>query len=320
MKTRKAYLTQPRHFEIREEEIFPSDDQVMVRVASCGLCNWELNHWKGYLKNGDYPFQLGHEVAGTVAEVGKNVRGFAVGDRVACLCGMVGFADYVLCHFSAVQKLQEDIDPRYVLGEPLKCIVTVLSAAAPRPGDYGVVHGCGPMGQWCVHGLAGQQLAGLIAVDIDEEKLALARQFGATATVNSAKENLSVRLAELTGGHLADFVIDGTGVPALVNTAMDCLTPAGKGRLVMMSSHEEISREVDFRKAVERGVSILFAHPPYSTNEREDFRRAVLLLNNGTFRVKPLISHEFGLSEINKAFETLEHKPAGYRKGLVYPD
>ena len=117
---------------------------------------------------------------------------------------------------------------------------------------------------------------------------------------------------------MADFVIEGTGIPALFNSAQDYLR-VGKGRMILMSSHHGCG-EFDFRKAIERGSEIRIAHPPYSTNQREDFRRAVLNINNGIFQNEPLVTHEFKLSEIQTAFETLEHKPKGFMKGLVVPD
>lgn len=87
-----------------------------------------------------------------------------------------------------------------------------------------------------------------------------------------------------------------------------------------MSSHHASSREFDFRKSIDRGLKIIAAHPPYSSDERDDFRRAVNYINNGTFQNKELVTHEFRLSQIQQAFETLENKPAGFLKGIVVPD
>ena len=101
------------------------------------------------------------------------------------------------------------------------------------------------------------------------------------------------RIREITGGHMADFVIEGTGIPALLNAAQDYLKVGRDSRLVLMSSHHDVCKEFDFRKAIDRGLKILVAHPPMSESEPEDFRRAVVYINNGTFQNKPLITHEF---------------------------
>ena len=323
MKTKRAFLYQPHDLRVEQIDITCGDDQVMVKVASCGLCTWELNHWGGKIHTDRYPYSLGHEFAGTVVEVGKNVTKFRVGDKVASLCpfpNYQGFSEYAVCELDRTFLLADHVDPKYVLGEPLKCVVTVLEATAPQPGDYGVIQGCGPMGLWCIQALSGGYLAGLIAIDIDDEKLAIAKSFGATATINSRKEDVLARLAELTGGRLADFAIEGTGIPALLNKAQDYLRKNGRGRLILMSSHEDSCSDFDFRKAISKGISIHVPHPPYSNNALEDMRRAVALINNGTFRIQPVITHEFRLDDIMQAFDSLEHHPAGYLKGIVCPD
>lgn len=320
MKTKRAFLLEPGKIEIREIDLPMRDDQILVRIASCGLCTWELNFWKGILGTDGYPYSLGHEFAGTVVAVGENATGFKVGDKVISLSGNQGFSEYAVCDLHDTFKLADTVDPKYALGEPLKCVTTVLQAAAPQPGDYGVVVGCGPMGQWCIQALSGTYLSGLIAIDIDDGKLALAGKFGATAVINSAKENAAEKLSAITDGHMADFVIEGTGIPAVLNQAQDYLKSTGRGRLMLMSSHEGICHEFDFRKAVSKSIELRVPHPRYSHNPLDDMRRTAKLISNGTFQIKPLVTHEFGLSQIMDAFETLEHRPSGYMKGIVFPD
>lgn len=321
VKTKRAFLYAPGDFRVEEMDLTYTDDQVLVKVASCGLCTWELNHWKGIIQTEGYPYSLGHEFAGTIVEVGKNVTGFKVGDKVAALTPFPyqGFSEYAACDPTRCFKLAEHIDPKYVLGEPLKCVVTVLGAVSPQPGDYGVVQGCGPMGLWCVQALSGTFLGGLIAVDIDDAKLELAKKFGATATINSKKENVVERIKELTGGHMADFAIEGTGIPVLLDAAQDFLK-RGRGRLILMSSHEESCKNFDFRKAISKGLELKVPHPPYALNGLDDMRRAIALVNSGAFRVEPVISHQFKLDDIMEAFHALENRPAGYLKGMVCPE
>lgn len=321
MKFTRAFLVEPRKFEIRQiEEKLEKEEDVMVRIASCGLCNWELNFWKGNLNYLGYPHPLGHEYAGTIVETGPAVKNLKIGDKVSCYArGFGGFGEYKVLPAKACIKLDESIDPKYALGEPQKCIITVLRSAMPEAGDNGVVLGCGPMGLWCIQALAGRLLNTLVAIDIDNSKLELAKKFGATHCINSANENVEEKLKSITEGHLADFVIEGTGIPSLLNEAQRYIRQSGRGRLVLMSSHHALAREFDFREAVDRSLNIIVAHPGYSLNQDDDFRRAVALINNGTFKVKELVSHEFRLQEIQKAFEIFEHKPAGFLKGIIVP-
>jgi threonine dehydrogenase-like Zn-dependent dehydrogenase len=317
MKTKRAFLVKPGKFEIREMDVKPGPGQILVKVAVCGLCNWEQNHWKGLL--GSCPQSLGHEWAGTVVEIGEGVDDVNIGDNVTGLPGeLQAFSEYMVATQGRYFLLAPDIDPKTVLGEPLKCVVTVVRAAGPEVGDVGVIVGCGPMGIWCIQALAGNSLSALIAVDLDGKKLELAKKYGATHVINPREQDAVKAISEITEGRMGDFVIEGTGVPAVMNQAVTYLRTT-RGRLVLMSSHEEATREFDFRKVLERGATILGAFPAFSLNDVDDMRRAALLINKGTFQMDGIISHTFSLEEVQKAFETCEHKPAGYMKGVVLP-
>lgn len=321
MKFKRAVLTKPGHMEITEVDEEPGEGQVMLKIASCGMCNWELGFWNGELNYQGYPHKLGHEFAGTVIQTGPGCKTLKAGDKVSVLDrGFGGFAQYRVTPENKCIRLAENIEPKYAMGEPQKCIITVLRAAAPEAGDYGVVQGCGPMGMWCVMALAGRLLAGLITIDVDDARLELAKKYGATHTINSKIENVPEKLKEITGGHMADFVIEGTGIPALLNSAQDYLKAGRGSRLILMSSHHDPCRDFDFRKAIDRGTQIIAAHPPFSCDEFDDFCRAVELINNGTFDNRALVTHEFRLSEIQTAFETLAQKPEGFMKAIVVPD
>ncbi|OQB13271.1 MAG: Sorbitol dehydrogenase [Firmicutes bacterium ADurb.Bin193] len=318
MKGKRAYLVKPGKFEIREEEVSYNQDEVLVKVAVCGLCNWELNHWFGYL--GTCPQTLGHEWAGEIVEVGSRVTNFKVGDKICYLPGKLeGFSQYAAASEDRCIKISEEFDIHKVLGEPLKDIVTVLKAAAAEPGDCGIVVGCGPMGLWCTQALSGNTLSCLIAVDIDDSKLALAKKFGATHTVNPKNCDAIQAISDITGGHMGDFVIEGTGNPGVLNQCIYYLKPTGRGRLLLMSSHETATKEFDFRPAVERSIDLRVPHPGHSLNQMEDLRRAVSLLEKGSFKIDGMITHEFSLDEINEGFRMLENKPKDYIKGIVLP-
>jgi threonine dehydrogenase-like Zn-dependent dehydrogenase len=318
MQSRRAYLVAPRKFEICEVEVNPEAEQLLIKVNICGLCSWELNHFKGLL--GKCPQPLGHEWVGTVVAMGEKVKDFSTGDVVTGLeGGMAAFSDYIVSRATDCFKIDKSINPEQALGEPLKCIVTVLRAAAPEAGDYGVVLGCGSMGLWCTQALAGNLLGRLIAVDVDNYKLELAKEFGATDVINPQNEDASQRIAEITSGEMADFVIEGTGIPSVLNKALKYLKGKNRGRLILMSSHEEVCREFDFIQAINKSIELKVPHPGYSMNQKEDMRRAVLLLNKGVFKMRNMITHRFRLEDIQKAFEVLENKPKGYIKGVVTP-
>jgi threonine dehydrogenase-like Zn-dependent dehydrogenase len=319
MKTRRAFLTAPREIEIRELDVQPGAGQILVKIAVCGICNWEQNHWKGHL--GTCPQSLGHEWGGRVAAVGADVSDVAVGDGVTGMPEeLAAFSDYIVASKGNYFKLASHIRPETALGEPLKCVVTVLRAVAPEAGDFGVVLGCGPMGLWCIQGLSGNLLSGLIAVDVDENKLQLARLNGATHSINPKEQDAIQVIREISDGRLADFVIEGTGVPSALNQAVAYLKEGQRPRLAMMSAHEAASGDFDFRPVQDKAITIIGAHPYYSHSEHDDMRRAVAFLNKGTFKMDGLISHHFPLRDVQAAFETCESKPKDYIKGVVVPE
>ena len=317
MRTKRALLVKPKKFDFYQVEVSPRPDQVLVKVETCGLCNSDLNNWKGIW--GEFPQTLGHEWAGTVIELGSEVKELKVGDRITGFTdGMVGFTEYLVASECNCFKVDPHITLKYALSEPLKCIITVLRGTVPEAGDHGVIQGCGPMGLWCIQALAGNMLSSLIAIDVDESRLELANKYGATHLLNPKKVDVKQRIEEITEGHMADFAIEGTGVAALLNQ-MQCYLKKGRGRLVLMSAHESSCKEFDFRESIARSLQIIVPHPAYTTSKVDDFRRAVSMMNKGMFKVEELVTHEFKLDDIQNAIETLEHKPAGYLKGIVTP-
>lgn len=315
MKTKAAILVEPRRFEIREKELEMQADEVLIKIQVCGLCNWELNHFKGIL--GEYPMSLGHEWAGIIVDKGSEVNSFQIGDRVAVLPDFLeGFAEFGVTKAKNCFLVEEGVDLKNVLLEPLKCVVTVLRAAAPEPGDYGVVVGCGPMGLWCIQALEEKTMAGVIAVDVDEKKLDLAKKFGASYVINGKKCDVKEEIKSITQGHMADFVIEGTGRTEMLEQAAGYLK-TGRGRLVLMSYYDRKAEGFDFRLFSDLSLQLLNPHPSYSLNPLDDARRAMALVNKGTFSQKDIITHKFGLEEIQKAFEIMENKPDNYVKGVI---
>lgn len=316
MKTRQAVLLKPGRFGFREVELQPDAGQLLIKVEACGLCNWELTHWRG--QTGTCPQTLGHEWCGTVAQTGEGVTKFRVGDRVAVQpsLGLAGFADYALNTEDTTFLVDDGVELKYAIAEPVKCITTVVRGAAPEAGDYGAVVGCGPMGLWSIMALKSGGLGALIAVDTDPQRLELARKFGATHIINSTEQDPAQAIRNITGGHFCDFIVEGTGAPGVLEACFHWIR-THRGRICMMSS--AVPGPIDMTEAVERGCVILYTHPPYSGDQADDLRRAVMLINNGTYRIKELITHEFKLADIQTAFETYSSKPKGYLKGIVIP-
>lgn len=311
----RMMLTGPRTLTHETAELKTEPGVVLVKVAAWGICNSEIGDWTGHA--GSYPRTIGHEWAGTAVEVGSDVGHIREGDIVTGL-GAVGLADYVIAPGAKCYRLSPNIDPTYAMCEPIKCVVTVLRASSPEPGDIGVVLGTGPMGLWCVQALAGNLLSALVAVDVDDSKLALAKRFGATHAINPKTMDVQAALAELSGGRMADFIIEGTGGSHVPNQAV-CWLKSRRGRLTLMSMYKGPDPDFDFREVMNKCAEIRGVFPNYAHDEREDMQRAVSLLERGTFNIKDLVSHRFSLADSAAGYNACENKTGNYVKGIIIP-
>ena len=233
----------------------PARGQVLVRVAACGVCHSDVHAIDGdWPVKPEYPFVPGHEATGSVAALGEGVSNLAEGDRVgvpwlqgACghceycltaretLCpdqvntGYVvdgGFAEYVVAGADYVARLPEGLD--FVAAAPLLCAgVTTyrgLKETEARPGQWVVVSGVGGLGHVAIQYARAMGLH-VAAVDISDEKLALARELGAELTVNAQSEN-AVRVIRKSIGGAHAVLVTASALPAF-EQALGMLRPAG---------------------------------------------------------------------------------------------
>lgn len=246
--------------EVRDvaEPACPADG-VVVEVAACGVCRSDWHGWRGADPDVTAPHVPGHELAGTVLEAGPDCRRFAVGDRVTapfilacggcadCLGGdatlcdrqlIVGFsawgafaerialprADFNLVH------LPEGLD--FAAAAGMGCRVTtafraVVDRAGLMPGEWLAVHGCGGVGLSAV--MIGRALgAAVVAVDVNPESLALARDLGAGETVDATGTNdVGGAVRDLTGGG-AHVSVDALGITETFHNSLRGLRKGGR--------------------------------------------------------------------------------------------
>ncbi|SOC52268.1 alcohol dehydrogenase, propanol-preferring [Blastococcus aggregatus] len=222
------------------DEPRPGPGDVLIDVVAAGICGTELHFLDGLLTPATTPLTLGHEVAGVVAEVGAGVDGVAVGDRVAvhylhachrcrsCMAGDDhlcdeplgflafvtdgGFADRIVVPASAAVPVPEGLD--LSVAATLCCSATTalhaVDVAGVRPGSSAVVYGAGGVGLALVQVLR-EVGARPIAVARNPERLALARELGAVATVDATVRDVAAAIREATDGAGADVVFELVG-------------------------------------------------------------------------------------------------------------
>jgi threonine dehydrogenase-like Zn-dependent dehydrogenase len=341
MNRRAAKLVAPRKFEIIEEPIRPlQENEVLLRVVSCGICHSDFPAYHGKSRiarapdgvpymdtNLQYPFEVGHEPSGIVEDVGWAVKGLKPGDRVSGLVRGV-FATHAYADSALLLKIPEEAkELKYCLLEPLTCISINLRAANPEYGDSVAVIGCGMMGLMTVAGLSRGPAREVIGIDIADSRLEWARRMGATKTLNPKKTDLGAETKEITGGRGVDVVIEFTGKIAALELACDIVRPAvpvgyeGRGKILIPSLY---AGKQSFESSL--GYKLMFkspilhsTHPWYSSDYREDQRRALWGYIKGILPLREIITHEFPLEETQQGFEVAESGLEGYVKGIVLP-
>ena len=208
-------------------------DEVLVTLRSVGICHSDFELLEGrYIIPFDYPIIPGHEWAGQVAEVGRDVQGFAPGDRVLgeCVIGMEHFgfsisgaaAEFFIVRPEWLHHVPEQLsDTQAALVEPFSCAYfAVMRADNLNASDTAVVFGAGPIGLSSV-AVASTLGARVIAADPNPARWDLARQMGADEVVDPTADGFLDTVMELTGGRGADVVMEASGQPAAMAAALE---------------------------------------------------------------------------------------------------
>ena len=302
----------------------PVGNEVLLRVRRVGLCGSDLNSYRGKNPMISYPRILGHEIAATVVGSSQSHPQFEAGTNVtlspytrcercpSCLRGR-GNA----CQFNETLGVQRDgalceyiaVDPGklYVaalglrelcLVEPLTVGFHAVARGRVTAQDVVAVIGCGGVGLGAV-AAAGFRGARTIAVDVSDEKLAIALKAGATEAVNTSHEDVHERLQALTNGRGPDVVIEAIGLPATFRAAVEEV--AFTGRVVYIGyAKEPVAYET--RLFVQKELDILGSRNALP----EDFRAVIAMLEEGAFPVDLAISHEVGVDGCRCDFTGME--------------
>ncbi|RME72173.1 MAG: sorbitol dehydrogenase, partial [Chloroflexi bacterium] len=233
----------------------PGPEDVLVEVRYVGLCGSDLNAYRGGFALMSYPRILGHEVSGVVAAVGEKVPpSIRVGDRVtlspysncgvcpACRAGRPNCCQYnetlglqrdgalrpqFAIHYSKVYTSRKLSLKGLALVEPLSVGYHTANRGRVSEMDTVLVLGCGTIGLGAI-AAAARKGAEIMAVDIDDDKLATARRFGAHHTVNSARQSVLDAVADLTGGEGVSVAIEAIGLPDTYRLAIEAVAFAGR--------------------------------------------------------------------------------------------
>lgn len=310
---------------VAEEASIPSvaAGEVLVRVVACGICGSDLhlyrtNTHRDLLVRRTAAGQEipGHEFAGVIVKTGDGVDGFQVGDRVVGV-GMGGMAEYVPVPVNPFQlaRIPDGVSfEEAATTEPLADGLQMLRLAQLQPGENVVVFGAGIIGLGVLQALKalGTQVGKLIAIDVSETRLAMAREVGATHVINARDADPVAQAGELCGWQSGygvpqapdvHVVIDCAGYlqhmpgPPPLQTALYMLRPSG-GRLICFGAFEG-KMSLDLMPVIHKQLSIHGSNG-YGADELD---QALALMASGQVDRRKLVSHRFPLDQVGEAFE-----------------
>jgi 2-desacetyl-2-hydroxyethyl bacteriochlorophyllide A dehydrogenase len=311
------------------------DQNILLKVRMVGLCGSDLNSFRGLNPLVSFPRIPGHEVSATVVEgdsdldAGTNVTlspYTSCGRCASCRRGRTN-----ACQFNQTLGVQRDgaltqfiVMPReklfpakltlkeLCLVEPLTVGFHAIGRGRVTADDTVAVFGCGGVGLGAIAG-AHSRGATTVCIDVDDEKLDLARKAGAAHTINSAREPLHDRLLELTEGRGPDVVIEAVGTPATFRAAVEEV--AFTGRVVYIGyAKEPVSYET--KLFVQKELDVLGSRNALP----EDFHGVIKMLEAGKFPLESAVSRVVPLEESGDALRFWSENPSRVKKILVSLD
>ncbi len=317
--------------------------EILVRVRACGICGSDIHGYDGSSGRRQPPLVMGHEAAGVVAEVGAGVTAFREGDRVTfdstVYCGQCffcrrgdvnlcdnrqvlgvstgeyrrhgAFAEYVAVPAHISHHLPDALAFEHAaLIEAVAVAVHAVSLTPVRLGDSAVVVGAGMIGLLVIQALRLAGCGRIVAVDLEENRLALAKELGATDAV-LAKHDVVAFVHGLTAGRGADLSMEVVGATATVNTAVRVSRNSGPLATVC-----NLAPQIEFplQAVVTRQIRVMG-----SCASSGEYPACIELMASGAIKVEPLITAKAPLEAGADWFKRLYAREANLMKVILQP-
>jgi S-(hydroxymethyl)glutathione dehydrogenase/alcohol dehydrogenase len=328
MKSLAAIFVEQKKALVLEEVEIPklTFGQVLVKVICSGICGSQLGEIDGVKGEDRYlPHLLGHEGTGEVLECGEGVTTVKDGDRVvlhwrkglgiesptpkyhSAKFGKINggwittFNQYAVISENRLTVIPSDFDPE--VGALMGCAVTtglgvINNNAKVKIGESVIVWGAGGIGLNIVQGAALVSAYPIIAIDLFDNKLDLAKKMGATHTINGKTANIEEEILAIVGKSGADIAIDNTGNPEIISRAYRITSPRGRTILVGVPAKGEKTQIYTLPLHFEK---VLKGSHGGESNPHIDIPRYVTLYSKGILKLDPLITHRYKLEQINEA-------------------
>ena len=338
-------LTEPKKLEIQDSPI-PSfgKDEVLIRVKACGICGSDVHGYDGSSGRRIPPLIMGHEAAGLIEECGSAVSGFSKGDRVTfdstvycgkcsyCKKGQVNlcdnrmvlgvscedyrrhgaFAEFVTVPSHIIYKLPDTFPFEHAaMIEAVSVAVHAVGRISFDSGDKSLVVGAGMIGLLLIQAIRSAGCSEIIAVDMDNDRLNLAKKLGATKVINSQEVDALSFILNETGGQGVDKSFEVVGATPTVQLSIHAVR---KGGSVVMVGNLAPEVELPLQSVVTREIS-LFG----TCASAGEYPKCIELMADGSIQVDPLISAKVALDEGPEWFERLYGREPGLMKVILTP-
>ncbi|TDQ41066.1 NAD(P)-dependent alcohol dehydrogenase [Aureibacillus halotolerans] len=340
-----AVLEHPLTISIKSlERPVPNAGEVLIKITAVGLCGSDVHYYE-HGKIGRFvvekPIILGHEAAGEIVGIGEGVTSLSVGQRVAIEPGMTcgecefcrdgtynlcseveflatppydgAFCEYVTMREEVVYPIPDSMsDETAALIEPFSVGLHAVRRGTLTEGETVIIMGMGPIGLMAA---ANARLAGasmIVAVDLEEKRLDMARQFGATHTVNLREGKLEEELAHITDGRGVDLALETAGHPDALRQAIQAVRRGGRVVIVGLPPVDEVSLPVPYMVDSELKLIGVFRY-------HHTYPDAIKLLSDGKVDITQMITGKYSLEETGAAFQAAIHDKANTLKMMIYP-
>ena len=334
---RALFLTAIGQTEIREiEKPSIGPEEVLLKIGMVGFCGGDLNGFKGLFELQEYPNVLGHEVGGTIEEIGSQVpETFKLGNKVTVYpylnCGKCiscrkgrknacqdnktmgvrrpgAMTRYIAIHWQDLFTSEKLSLKELALVEPLTVGFHAAARGRVSSQDRVAVIGCGIVGMGAIASAVNRG-AEVIAIDIDDSKMDIAKKIGVAHTINTSREDLHEALTRITDGDGPDVIIEAVGNAMTYRAAVDEVAYTGR---VVCIGYAKSAVEFNTGIFVRKEIEILG-----SRNCTDEFPEVIAYLEAGKFPVEDVISKTVSLDDAGASLADWAANAKGITKIMV---
>ena len=312
------------------------EGEALIKISAAGICGSDIGAFRGTNGLVSYPRIIGHELAGTVVSIGENRKGIKAGDRVVvdpyiycghcypCSIGRTncctdlkvlgvhvdgGMAEYFTHPADLLVKIPDGMTMvQAAMAEPLTISLHGIHRGGLKKGEHCAIIGAGPIG--LVAGMVAQAYGGhAILIDIVQERLDFAKNLGIEHVINSSKEDAVKKISEITGGRMAEQVMECSGANAAIRSSLDYVSNAGRITFTGWPKKEtSIPTDMITRKEIDiRGAR----------TSAGEFEEALELISTKKVDMMKILTKVISVDEAPATIVDIEKNPGAYMKVVV---